>query len=149
MHCQLPGDQRRSNDPSPGSWPIPRGISAACPLKTEGLLWAGRRDALPAPGGHRRSDDPVPRELAYLLALPAPGGHRRSNDPVPREVAHSSRHLGGLTPSKQRALLLAGRREALPAPGGPTTVIQSRPPGAARVHSQVRRWKARRGPLPS
>ncbi|KAJ5567518.1 hypothetical protein N7535_006824 [Penicillium sp. DV-2018c] len=32
-----------------------------------------------------------------------PGDQLRSSNPVPRELAHSSRHLGGLPPSKQRA----------------------------------------------
>ncbi|KAJ5571212.1 hypothetical protein N7535_004872 [Penicillium sp. DV-2018c] len=107
------------------------------PLKTEGLLWAGRRDACQLPGDQRRSTDPSPGSW-YLLALPAPGGpttvKRRSNDPSPGSWYHIALSApGGPTTVKRRSndpppgswYLLA-----LPAPGGPSTVRRPRPPGA-------------------
>ncbi|KAJ5577059.1 hypothetical protein N7535_003985 [Penicillium sp. DV-2018c] len=69
--------------------PVPRELVSSCAASSR--------------GDHRRSNDPVPRELVNLLALPAPGGPTTVRRPVPRELANSSRHLGGLPPSKLRA----------------------------------------------
>ncbi|KAJ5576757.1 hypothetical protein N7535_003683 [Penicillium sp. DV-2018c] len=90
----------------PGAGPFLAASRRPAPLKTEGLLWAGRRDALPAPGGHRRSDDPLPRELA-----------------------HSSLHLGGLPPSKLR--VCSGQVAEITASSRGTTDGQTTPsPGS-------------------
>ncbi|KAJ5562113.1 hypothetical protein N7461_000874 [Penicillium sp. DV-2018c] len=39
-------------------------------------------------GDHRRSHDPVPRELVNLLRCQLPGDPRRSHNPAPRELAN-------------------------------------------------------------
>ncbi|KAJ5570888.1 hypothetical protein N7535_004548 [Penicillium sp. DV-2018c] len=95
--------------PSPGSWPIPRASRRPAPLKTEGLLWAGRRDALPAPGGPPTVKRPRPPGAGHPHDISAAcqllGDHIRSSNSVPPVLDHSSRHLGGL-------------------PGAPSTICQ-------------------------